>query len=340
MTRKAPTGTNPPGEVTVVPSPAPYPLVDLHRHLEGAVRTSTVRDIARRSGQPLATAPRQREALVVDGQAGGLLPYLERVDAAAPMICAEEDWVRVAREVVLDAYDDGLDALELRFSPWFIQSHTGLDPIGVIDAVTAGVAEARRLVDLPVGLIGILLRDLGADAALPQLDTILSRREAFVAIDIAGNEAGFPARDFAPAYDRARSAGMRLTAHAGEAAGPESVWEAIRHLGAERIGHGVRAVEDPRLMDHLAEHGIALEVAITSNVQTGATDDFTTHPAADLLRHGVVVTLNTDNPRTSNVTLSHEFSVAAARAGLTERELAVAAQNAVTASFCWPGGRV
>jgi adenosine deaminase len=310
----------------------PSSLIDLHRHLEGAVRVSTILELARREGHPIATAPRPRDLLVADDELDGLLPYLDRVDAGAEVFVRPEDWTRAAREVVLDAYDAGLDALELRFSPWFIRSRTGLAPEAVIDAVVEGVTAARDIVPLPVGLIGILLRDLGPDSALPQLASVLARREQFCAIDIAGNEAGYAAHLFAPAYDRARDAGLRLTAHAGEAAGPESVWDAIRHLGVERIGHGVRAAEDPALMDHLAEHGVALEVALTSNVQTRAARSLAEHPAHTLLAHGVRVTLNTDNPRASNVTLAHEYDVAA-QAGFTADELDAVAAHTEAASF-------
>lgn len=309
------------------------PLVDLHRHLEGAVRVSTVLELARRERHPLATAARPRDALVADGALTGLLAYLERVDAAAAVFTREADWARAAREVALDAYDEGLDALELRFSPWFIHSRTGLPPEAVIDAVAAGVAEARALTGLPVGLIGILLRDLGPGSALPQLESVLRRAGEFRAIDIAGNEAGYPARLFAPAYDRAREAGLRLTAHAGEAAGPASVWDALRHLRAERIGHGVRAAEDPALMDHLAEHRVTLEVALTSNVQTRAAASYAEHPLRALLRHGVPVTLNTDNPRASATTLTREYERAAALAGLTDDDLAAVARHSLAASF-------
>jgi adenosine deaminase len=308
------------------------PLVDLHRHLEGAIRASTVLELARRERHPLAAGD-PRDALVAGGRLTGLLAYLERVDAAAAVFTREADWTRAAREVVLDAYDEGLDALELRFSPWFIHSRTGLPPEAVIDAVAAGVAEARALVALPVGLIGILLRDLGPGSALPQLSSVLRRPGYFCAIDIAGNEAGYAARLFAPAYDRAREAGLRLTAHAGEAAGPESVWDAVRHLRPERIGHGLRAAEDPRLMSHLAEHRITLEVALTSNVQTRAAASYAEHPVRSLLRHGVPVTLNTDNPRASGTTLPREYDLAAALAGLTADDLTAVARHALSASF-------
>lgn len=127
--------------------------------------------------------------------------------------------------------------------------------------------------------------------------------------------------------------GLRLTAHAGEAAGPESVWDAVRYLRVERIGHGVRAAEDPRLMSHLAEHGITLEVALTSNVQTRAAASYADHPVRTLLRHGVPVTLNTDNPRASGTTLRREFDLAASLAGLTGEDLTAIARHSLAASF-------
>jgi adenosine deaminase len=263
----------------------------------------------------------------------GLLPYLDRVDSAIEVLAREEDWVRAGREAVLDAYNDGLFAVEFRFAPWLIHIRTGLRPETVVDAVVAGVREAQDVVPIPVGLIGILLRDLGPDVAQQQLAVVLDRRDVFCAIDIAGNEAGFPAELFADVYKKARAAGLRLTAHAGEAAGPQSVWDAVRHLGVERVGHGVRAAEDDHLMAHLAKHQITLEVAISSNVQTSTAETYATHQIRTLIRHGVPVTLNTDNPRVSNVTLSQEYSMAGRLAGLTDTELRAVARQSVRASF-------
>jgi adenosine deaminase len=308
-------------------------MVDLHRHLEGSVRTSTVLDVARRDGHPLAREGSPRDLLVADPKMTGLVPYLERVDAAIDVLTREEDWERAAREAVSDAYDDGLAAVELRFAPWLAHVRTGLQPEAVIDAVASGVRQAQAVTPLPVGLIGILVRDLGPETARDQLGAILHRRDSFCAIDIAGDEAGFRAELFADVYDTARTAGLRLTAHAGEAAGPRSVWDTVLHLGVERVGHGVRAAEDPRLMDHLASHGITLEVAISSNVQTSTAESYATHQIRTLLDHGVPVTLNTDNPRASNVTLSQEYTMAGRLAGLTGSELAGAARQSIRSSF-------
>ncbi|MFB2580868.1 adenosine deaminase [Herbiconiux sp. P15] len=152
-------------------------------------------------------------------------------------------------------------------------------------------------------------------------------------MDLAGNESGFPAAAFAPAFQLAREAGLRLTAHAGEAAGPESVWSVIDDLGVERVGHGLRAADDPRLMETLAARGITLDLALSSNVHTGAAASFERHPVRELLAAGVPVTLNTDDPRASNVTLSHEHDIAVSRVGLTPEQVALMAQHSENAAF-------
>jgi adenosine deaminase len=310
------------------------PLVDLHRHLEGAVRSSTIIEIARRENHPvLAAAARPRDLLTTTEPLSGLLPYLARVDIGVSAFVREDDWVRAARETVLDAFDEGLDHLELRFAPWFISTESGLPAEAVVDAVVEGAAAASSEVGMSVGLIGILLRDLGPDSALAQVGTLLSRADRFCGVDLAGNEAGYPAELFAPAFSKASDAGLHLTAHAGEAAGPQSVWQAVRRLGVERIGHGVRSVEDPQLMDHLADQGITLEVALTSNVHTKAAESYALHPIRRLVEHGVPLALATDDPRVSNVTLAQEHERACTLAGLTPQQLAVVARQSVAAAF-------
>ncbi|MFI5708898.1 adenosine deaminase [Kribbella sp. NPDC051620] len=309
------------------------PLVDLHRHLEGAIRTSTVLEIAARTGHELAGRAKPRTALVADGSEGGLLPYLAKVDVAIGVLVGLDDWSRAAAEAVDDAFDDGLDYLELRYCPGIIAHDTGLAPEAVIDAVSGAVAERSGKWGLPVGLIGIVVRHLGADSAERQMATLLSRRESFCAVDLAGDEANFPAELFADAFAQARDAGLHVTIHAGEAAGPQSVWDAVKHLGAERIGHGVRAAEDPKLMEWLAAHGVTLEVSLTSNTQTGAAPSYAEHQIHKLLAAGVPVTLNTDNPRVSDVKLSQEHHMAVCEVGLTADQLALVASQSAAAAF-------
>jgi adenosine deaminase len=307
-------------------------LIDLHRHLEGAIRSSTFLDVAARDGHPLASAERPRDLLVAGGPLGGLLPYLARVDDHIGVFAALDDWRRVGREAVEDAFDDGLDYVEFRFSPYFIRQQTGLEPEAVIDAVADGIAAGSRVTGVPVGLIAIILRDLGPEAARAQVRTFLTRRDLWCGVDLAGNEAGYAAALFAPAFALVRDAGLHVTVHAGEAAGPRSVRAAVEHLGAERIGHGVRSAEDPALLEELARRGVTLEVALTSNTQTGAAPGYRDHQIHALLAAGVSVTLNTDNPRVSDVTLSQEHALARYAAGLTTAQLeAVARQSAVAA---------
>jgi adenosine deaminase len=310
-----------------------YPLIDLHRHLEGSIRSSTILDIAVRDGHPFAGTDRPRDLLVADGPLGGLLPYLAKVDDQIGVLATLDDWRRAGREAVEDAFDDGLDQVEFRFSPYFIRQQTGLAPEAVIEAVADGVREGSRVTRLPVGLIATILRDLGPAAAEEQVRTFLTRRDLWCGVDLAGNEAGYAAELFGPAFRLARDAGLHVTVHAGEAAGPASVRAAVEHLGAERIGHGVRSVEDPRLLDELAARGITLEVALTSNTQTGAAPGYRDHQIHGLLAAGVPVTLNTDNPRASDVTLSQEHRIARTEAGLTEDQLRTVAEQSAKAAF-------
>ncbi|GGQ74371.1 adenosine deaminase [Couchioplanes azureus] len=309
------------------------PLIDLHRHLEGSIRSSTFLDIARRDGHPFARVARPRDELVAQGAMGGLLPYLAKVDDRIGVIAGLADWRRVAREAVEDAFDDGLDYVEFRFSPYFIRQQTGLAPEAVADAVAEGVAAGSQVTGLKVGLIATILRDLGPEAAVAQVSAFLTRREMFCGVDLAGNEAGYAAELFRPAFQAVRDAGLHVTVHAGEAAGPASVRAAVRELGAERIGHGVRAAEDPALMAELAQAGVTLEVALTSNTQTGAAPGYRQHQIHALLAAGVPVTLNTDNPRVSDTTLSHEYALARLATGLTEEQVRTVAEQSVRAAF-------
>ncbi|MBB3050960.1 adenosine deaminase [Prauserella isguenensis] len=278
------------------------PMVDLHRHLEGSIRPSTAYRLAARAGA------RPSRSEFVAGCEGDLLPYLAKIDNAATLATTLDDWWWITREALADACDDGLTAVELRFSPQFIAARTGLDAGAVIDTVTGAAAGHGLPID--VGLIGIVVRDEGPESAERQMRRILRRADRLVGVDLAGDEAGFPVAQFAPAFRPAHDAGLPVTVHAGEAAGPDSVWNAVRHLGPARIGHGVRAAEDPRLLDHLVARGITLEVAVTSNVQTGAAQDRRRHQLASLVAADVPVALCTDNPSVSNTRLSREFDIA------------------------------
>lgn len=150
---------------------------------------------------------------------------------------------------------------------------------------------------------------------------LLAHRDQITALDLAGDELGFPGSLFLSHFNRARDAGWHITVHAGEAAGPESIWQAIRELGAERIGHGVKAIEDRALMDFLAEQQIGIESCLTSNIQTSTVAELAAHPLKTFLEHGIRASINTDDPGVQGVDIIHEYTVAAPAAGLSREQI-------------------
>ena len=246
---------------------------------------------------------------------------------------------RVAYENVEDARREGLDYVELRFSPGFMAHPHGLHPQGVVEAVCDGVAAGARDVGVPAKLIGILSRTFGVRAVDAELDALLAFRDKLVALDLAGDEASVPGTEFVDHFRRGRDAGWRITVHAGEAAGAESVWQALNELGATRIGHGVRATEDPALLDYLADHAIGLESCLTSNIHTSTVSSLETHPLKDFLDRGILATINTDDPTVSGIDLAHELTTAAPAAGLTPDHVRQAQENALEIAFLEPDER-
>jgi adenosine deaminase len=317
------------------------PRIDLHRHLDGNVRLETILDLARlhKIALPGETLETLRPHVQVDGVMPDLVAWLDKLHWMTAVLADTDAVRRIARENVLDARRDGLDYVELRFSPYFQAQPHGLDPRAVVEAVVAGVDEGRALTGLKVNLIGILSRTFGPEACAIELDALLSQRDAIVALDLAGDEKRWPAELFAEHFARGRDAGWAITVHAGEAGGAESIWAALNVLGATRIGHGTRAVDDPALLDHLAQRRIGLEISLTSNVQTATVPSYAEHPMKRFLAHGIPATLNTDDPVISGIDWRHEYEVAAPAAGLTAAEIRTAQRNALEVAFLTPAER-
>lgn len=164
-------------------------------------------------------------------------------------------------------------------------------------------------------------------------EAILACRDGITALDLAGDELGYPGSEFLSHFTRARDAGLRITVHAGEAAGPESIWQAIQELGAERIGHAVKAVEDPKLIDFLAVHAIGIEGCLTSNVQTSTVRDLAHHPLKRFLNSGILATLNSDDPAVQGIDIGHDYRQAAPAVGLCAQDITRAQQNGLTIAF-------
>lgn len=311
------------------------PLIDLHRHLDGSIRLQTIVDLGKKHQIPLPSFELEelRPHVQVVTPQPGVMAFIDKFMWMVGVLADYDACRRVAYENVLDAEKEGIDYIELRFSPWFMAEPNQLDPAGVVAAVAEGVEEGRRITKTRVNLIGIISRTYGAETGMDELDAILANRNAIVGLDLAGDEAKFPARLFKKHFDKARDEGLEITVHAGEAAGSESVWEAVDLLGASRIGHGVRIEEDEALKEALLEREIGIEANLTSNYQTSTVNSLADHPLKGWLDQGLLATINSDDPGISNIDLPYEFDQAAPAAGLTKTDTRKAQMNALKVAF-------
>ena len=314
------------------------PLIDLHRHLDGAIRLETVIDLGRQHNIPLPAWDVEglRPHVQVTEPQPGVMAFLEKFKWLTAILVDYNACRRIAYENVQDLLQEGIDYAELRFSPWFMAARHGLDAAGVVEAVVDGVEAGVRDFSVPVQLIGILSRTYGVEVAARELESILSFSDHLIGLDLAGDEANFPAELFTPHFKKARDAGLHITAHAGESDGAASIRTAVEQLGAERIGHAVRLFEDPLVVDLLLERQIGIEANLTSNLQTSTVPTFDAHPLRRMLEAGLLATINTDDPGISGITLKHEYEVAAPAAGLTDRQISQAQANALETAFLHP----
>lgn len=312
-----------------------FPLVDLHRHIEGSMRIETILELAHEHKIPLPADDIQglRPFIQIFDPQPGVMAFIEKIELAASVLADYAACQRVAFENVEDAQAEGLDYVELRFSPCFMAYANDLDPYGVVESVVNGAHEAQNERGMEANLIGIISRTYGPRAAHRELSALLEHRDQIVGIDLAGDEAAFPGDLFVDHLKIARDVGWKVTIHAGESAGPESVRQAIIDLGANRIGHAVYAVQDPSLMDLMVEGGIGIEANLTSNVQTSTVKDYASHPLRRFLELGLCGTINTDDPRISRIDIQYEYEVAAPAAGLTIEQIHQAQRNALQVAF-------
>jgi adenosine deaminase len=313
-----------------------WPKVELHRHLPGAIRFETWWDIVNENEVALPTTePSQlKELMTVSGQSS-LKEFLRCFDTIDLCFVNEEAIERVTYKAIADAVAENIIYLELRFSPTRMAQRANISTAQAIESVIAGRQRATADFPIEVGLIAGLSRELGVDRCAAEVEVITSyARQGIEGIDLLGNEVDFPAEWFEPVFKPIAHRGeLGITIHAGEASGAESVRVAVLQLGATRIGHGIRAEEDPAVVALLKERGVTLEICPTSNVQTAATPDLSTHPLARYLRAGIKVTINTDDPQVSQIDLAHEYGVAALKLGLTEAEIVQTLHYAIESAF-------
>jgi len=305
------------------------PRAEVHVHLEGCLPVQQLETWARRYGEPL---PRPPEQLL---QFQGLADFLHFLDWACGLVRSRDELAEAAYGFSQRLAASGTGYADLIFNPTHWKPWHGR--LGaMIDALDAGFRAAEQDGLPPVGLCVSLLRTQSADAAAELVDTLIAlRHPRVVALSIDGNEgaAGRTGPRFADAFRRAAAAGLKRTVHAGESSGPEGVRDAIELLGADRIDHGVRTIEDPALVALLAERQIPLGVCPTSNLKLGVYPSIEAHPVDRLRRAGVPVSLNTDDPALLETTLEAEYALCQTAFGWTDDTLRAVARTSIDASF-------
>lgn len=314
---------------------ADFPLVELHRHLDGSVRLETILDIGLKHNLPLpeTTLEGLRPYVQVTEAKPSILDFFKKFEWLTAVMLDFESCRRIAYENVEDAKNEGIDYTELRFSPWFMAERNQLDPAGVVEAVVDGVKAGSEDFGVKANLIGIISRTFGPDTCMKELDALLTQKDSIVALDLAGDEINYPGEWFVEHFNKARDAGWHSNPHAGEAAGPESIWQAIKELGAERLGHAVSAVQDAELMKYMAKNEIGVESNLTSNVQTSTVPNYAEHPLKVFLENNIRATINTDDPGISAITIGYEYDYAAVEAGLNQDQISQAQKNALDCAF-------
>jgi adenosine deaminase len=300
------------------------PKVELHLHLEGAVPLDTMWSlIARHGGDPAVPNP---EALRAKLAYRDFAHFIEVWTWMTNFLRTPEDFEIAATAVARSLADQRIVYAEASISPTDFTRHGA----SVEEIVLAARAGLSAVPGVRVNLIVDLVRDTGPERAMRTLGQVIdiTAGAGIAGITLGGSEHDHPPGPFAAVDARDRRAGLRRTAHAGEAAGPESVWSAIRDLDVERIGHGVRSVEDPALVDYLVEHQTPLEVCPTSNLRTGVAAAWDSHPVHGLLAAGANVTISTDDPTYFQCNLAGEFRRLAPTSGRSMEQLTLGAVRA------------
>ncbi|MFF5936995.1 adenosine deaminase [Streptomyces sp. NPDC012508] len=316
---------------------AGLPKAELHVHHVGSASPRIVAELAAR--HPDSKVPTDPEALVDYFVFTDFAHFIEVYLSVVDLVRTPEDVRLLTYEVARDMARQNIRYAELTITP-YSSTRRGIDE----RAFMAAIEDARKAAETELGVVLRWCFDIPGEAGLEAAEetarlAVDLRPEGLVSFGLGGPEIGVPRPQFKPYFDRAIAAGLRSVPHAGETTGPETIWDALKELGAERIGHGTSAVQDPELLAYLAEHRIALEVCPTSNIATRAVADLDQHPIKEMVAAGVLVTINSDDPPMFGSDLNNEYAVAARLLELDERGLAALAKNAVEASFLDPAGK-
>ena len=330
-----------PGEPTAAGEPTAYarfiaglPKAELHVHHVGSARPETVAALAAR--HPDAGVPQDLAALKDFFTFTDFAHFIDVYLATVALLRTPEDIHLLTREVI-----EGLAAQRVRYAELTMTPFTSVRMGIPIEAYTEAIEDARITAERDTGTVVRWIYDIPGEAGLESADATISYAvdhgpASLVGFGLGGPEIGVPRPQFKAHFDRARAAGLHSVPHSGESTGPETIWDAIRELGAERIGHGIAAIRDPRLVEYLAEHRIPLEISPTSNQATRVVERIEEHPIRALRDAGVVVTVNSDDPPMFGTTLNREYAIAADLLDLDEQGLRDLAATAVDVSFAPP----
>jgi aminodeoxyfutalosine deaminase len=308
------------------------PKAELHVHHVGSASPRVVADLAARyEGQ--TAVPVDPAELAEYFTFTDFAHFIELYLSVVDLIRDPEDVRTLTYGVAQDMAAQNIRYAELTCTP---RSHLkrGIAPEAYLEAIE----DARIAAERDFGIVLRWCFDIPGESGLEAAEETIAfaerhQTDSLVSFGLGGPEIGVPRPQFQPYFERALALGLHSVPHAGESTGPQTVWDALRHLKAERIGHGISSVEDPRLLDYLGEHGIPLEVSPTSNIATGVVADIEEHPIKRMVEAGLLVTINSDDPPMFGTDLNTEYAVAARLLGRDERGIAELAKNAVTASF-------
>ncbi|SCL29973.1 adenosine deaminase [Micromonospora inyonensis] len=311
---------------------AGLPKVELHVHHVGSASPRIVAELAARH-EGRSPVPADPDALAAYFEFRDFAHFIEVYLSVVDLVRDDTDVWILTHEVARELARQQVRYAELTITPY---SHVrrGIPAPAFCEAIE----DARKRAEADFGIELRWCFDIPGEAGLPAAEETLrialdQRPDGLISFGLGGPEVGVPRPQFKPYFDQARAAGLRSAPHAGETTGPQTVWDALRDLGAERIGHGISAAQDPELLAHLAQRRIALEVCPTSNLRTRAVASLDAHPLGRLVEAGVLVTINSDDPPMFGTTLNDEYAVAARLLGLDAAGVAGLARDAVTAAF-------
>ncbi len=300
------------------------PKVELHRHLEGTLRLKTMLEVADQHGITIPADVLRLSNLVQmqEEESFSFQTFLSKFNTLRLFYRSPDIIHRITREAIEDAARDNVRYMELRFTPVALSRAERFPLHDVIDWVLTSAHQAAREFGIQVQLLASVNRHESTELA-EQVAWLAAehQEDGLIGLDLAGNEAEFKAEPFIGVFKEAKQAGLHITIHAGEWGPAANVREAIEDLGAERIGHGVRVLEDPAITELARERGMPFEVCVTSNYQSGVIPKLEDHPLARMVECGLNITINGDDPSVSRITLSHEYHVICHELGLSEELL-------------------